>query len=152
MPKGQPRDHLTPKQLVTTRLLAEGLSLQETADKVRLAGTRIQRWLRQPLFAAELNKAREAMKTLHEKVTDRIEQTLIPAVDTLEANLTQAPRIVQNDAAKFLLASGGHGPIAKSVQITATVNVTDELLTRLERVIQEASDVAARAGRLLPEA
>jgi len=152
MPKGRRRDYLTPRQLMAARLIAEGKSVQETADLVKTVGTRIQHWLNNPLFSAEITNARENLKTIHEKVVEKIETTLLPAVKTLETNLDHASGVVQNDAAKSLLASGGHGPIAKTVQITATVNVTDDLLERLERVLREAADVAARAGRLLPEA
>ena len=152
MPKGTARDHLTPRQIAATKLLAEGLSVQETADRCRTTGRRVQQWMRQALFAGTLTEERENLKTIHDKVTDRIEQTLLPAVDTLEANLKHAAGAVQNDAAKSLLASAGHGPIAKTVQLTATVNVTEDLISRLERVLREAADVAARAGRLLPEA
>lgn len=145
------RDHLTPRQHVVVRMLAEGATVQEAADRAGTVGTRIQKWLTHDLFKAELAKAQEAFKTLHDKVREKLEATMIPAADRLKDSieLDQASPS-QVDSSKFVLAATGHGPIAKTVQITATVNVTDDLLARLEQVIREAESVAQRAGRMLP--
>lgn len=152
MPKGTPRDHLTPRQHAVVRMLVEGATVQEAADRAGTVGTRIQRWMKQDRFQAELVKAREAFKTVHEKVREKMEGTMMPAAEALHDGITGTIELspTREKASEFLLSATGHGPIAKTVQITATVNVTDDLLDRLERVVREAAQVAERAGRMLP--
>jgi hypothetical protein len=152
MPTGTPRDHLTPKAQMAARLVAEGTPIEEAAARLGTTARRIQLWMKRPLFQAELARLRESLKTLHDKVREQLEATMIPAAQRLQSSIqVDDATPAQIDSSKFVLAATGHGPINKTVQVTATVNVTPDLLDRLERVTAEAADVAARAGRLLPE-